>query len=48
MIRSVDAQFGLDGGANKAARAWRFEPGRLNDGAVPVRIILELTFSLLK
>jgi protein TonB len=37
---------GLDQEAVKAARQWRFEPGRKDGKAVRVRIELEMTFTL--
>jgi TonB family protein len=46
LVRSLDAIYGLDQEALKAARAWRFEPGQRNGNAVPVMITIELTFKL--
>lgn len=46
VLRSLDP--GLDQEALKAARAWRFEPGRREGKPVPVRVIIELTFTLKK
>lgn len=37
---------GLDAEAAKAARQWRFEPGKKDGKAVRVRISLEMTFTL--
>jgi len=37
---------GLDREAVKAARQWRFEPGKKDGKAVRVQITLEMTFSL--
>jgi TonB family protein len=37
---------GLDEQAVKAARLWRFEPGKKDGKAVRVRITLEMTFTL--
>jgi len=37
---------GLDEQAVKAARQWRFEPGKKDGKAVRVRITLEMTFTL--
>jgi protein TonB len=39
---------GLDKEAIKAVKRWRFEPGRKDGKAVPVRVTLEMTFSLRK
>jgi TonB family protein len=46
VTRSLDTRYGLDEEAVKAARQWRFEPGKKDGKAVPVQITLELTFSL--
>jgi TonB family protein len=37
---------GLDQEAIKAVKLWRFKPGRRDGKAVPVRITLEMTFTL--
>ena len=44
VTRSLDE--GLDREAINAVRQWRFEPGMKDGKAVPVRIKLEMTFSL--
>jgi protein TonB len=46
VVRSIDARLGLDEEALKAARQWRFRPGTLNGRAVPVRVTIELSFSI--
>jgi outer membrane biosynthesis protein TonB len=46
VVRSLDPTFGLDQEAIKAARQWRFRPGRLMGEAVPVLVTIELTFTL--
>jgi protein TonB len=46
VVRSLDATFGLDQEAVKAARKWRFVPGRRLGQPVPVLVTLELTFTL--
>ena len=46
IMRSLDRQFGLDEEAIKAARRWRFRPGRLNGEPVPVIVTIELMFSV--
>ncbi|RPJ78089.1 MAG: energy transducer TonB [Acidobacteria bacterium] len=46
--KSLDAERGLDAEAVKAARQWRFEPGRKDGKPVPVLVTLEMTFSLKK
>lgn len=46
VVRSLDSTFGLDQEAVKAARQWRFMPGLRQGEPVPVRIIIELTFTL--
>ena len=43
---SLDAAFGLDQEAVKAARQWRFRPGTKLGQPVPVLITIELTFTL--
>jgi len=44
VTRSLDA--GLDREAIRAVKQWRFEPGTKNGKAVPVRVALEMTFTL--
>jgi protein TonB len=46
VVRSLDSTFGLDQEAIKAARQWRFVPGRLRGQPVPVAVTIELTFTL--
>ena len=46
VVRSLDAVFGLDDEAVKAAKQWRFLPGMRDDVAVPVAITIELLFTL--
>jgi periplasmic protein TonB len=46
IVKSLDASFGLDQAALKAARQWRFVPGMRNGVPVPVYVTIELTFSL--
>ena len=46
ILRSLDRVFGLDEEALKAARRWRFRPGRLNGQPVPVVVTIELMFSV--
>lgn len=46
IVRSLDTTFGLDAQAIEAVKQWRFRPGRQNDRAVPVRVSVELTFTL--
>lgn len=46
VVKSLDRVFGLDQKAMEAVRATPFIPGTLNGVAVPVRIIIELTFTL--
>ncbi len=46
VVRSLDATFGLDQEAVKAARQWRFTPGRHLGQPVPVLVTIELTFTL--
>jgi protein TonB len=46
VVRSLDPTFGLDQEAIKAARTWRFAPGRRLGEPVPVLVTIELTFAL--
>lgn len=46
VTKSLDATFGLDQEAIKAARQWRFRPGMRQGEPVPVLITIALTFSL--
>jgi TonB family protein len=46
VMRSLDRHFGLDEEALKAARLWRFRPGRLRGEPVPVVVTIELMFSV--
>lgn len=46
IARSLDAVFGLDQEAIKAARQWRFAPGIRQGEPVPVLVTIELTFTL--
>ena len=46
VLRSLEP--GLDQEAIKAARAWRFEPGRRDGKLVPVRVTIEMKFSIKK
>lgn len=44
--QSLDKEFGLDDQAVKAAREWKFEPGKKDGKPVPVQVTLKLTFTL--
>ena len=46
IVRSLDPTYGLDKEALKAAKQWKFKPGTKNGEPVPVRISIELTFTL--
>jgi TonB family protein len=48
ITKSLDAQYGLDEEAIKAARQWKFEPGTKGGKPVPVQVTIELTFTLKK
>jgi protein TonB len=46
LVKSLDATFGLDREAIKAVRQWRFRPGRQLGKAIPVRVGVEVSFTL--
>jgi protein TonB len=46
VVRSLDPTFGLDQQAVAAARKWRFAPGTRAGEPVPVRMTIELVFTL--
>ena len=46
VVRSLDASFGLDQEAIKAARQWRFQPGTKQGQAVPVLVTIAIAFTL--
>lgn len=46
VTRSLDKEFGLDNQAVAATRQWKFRPGRKSGKPVPVRVTIELTFTL--
>jgi periplasmic protein TonB len=46
IARSLDSSFGLDQEAVKAAKQWRFTPGKRLGQPVPVLVTIELTFTL--
>jgi periplasmic protein TonB len=46
VVRSLDAAFGLDQEAMKAARQWRFVPGTRFGKPVPVLVTIEIAFTL--
>jgi periplasmic protein TonB len=46
ITRSLDRALGLDDQAIRAVARWRFRPGTLKGRPVPVRISVELTFTL--
>lgn len=46
VVRSLDSTFGLDQEAVRAAKQWRFVPGRRLGQPVPVLVTIELTFTL--
>ena len=46
IVKSLDSVFGLDQEAIKAARQWRFVPGKRFGQPVPVIVRIELTFTL--
>lgn len=46
VVKSLDPTFGLDQEAVKAARQWRFIPGKKQGQPVPVLVTIELMFNL--
>jgi TonB family protein len=46
--RSLDAKYGLDEQAVKAAKQWTFTPGMRDGKPVPVMVTIELSFQLPK
>jgi protein TonB len=46
VVRSLDMVFGLDQQAVASAREWRFRPGLRFGEPVPVRVTLEIAFSI--
>ena len=46
VVRSLDDRFGLDEKAIEAVRLWRFRPAMKGGRPVPVRVVIELTFTL--
>ncbi len=46
VTKSLDAEYGLDQAAMKAAWQWKFKPATKDGQPVAVRVTLELTFTL--
>lgn len=46
LTRSLDPRYGLDLEAIRAAQRWQFAPGRRGAEPVPVRVTIEMAFSL--
>jgi TonB family protein len=46
LIRSLDQRFGLDQEAVKALQQWRFSPARYEGRDVPIRVVVEMYFTL--
>jgi protein TonB len=46
ILRSLDTVFGLDEEAMRTVKQWRFLPGRRGNEPVPVRVAVEMTFTL--
>jgi TonB family protein len=46
IVKSLDAVYGLDDEAVKAIKQWRFAPGTREGVPVPVRVTVEMAFSL--
>ena len=48
ITESLDTEYGLDRQAVAALSQWRFEPGRKDGRPVPVRVTVEMRFTLRK
>ena len=46
VTRSLDEEYGLDEQAVKAVKQWTFRPGTKDGKPVPVRVSIEMTFTL--
>ena len=46
LTRSLDARYGLDVEAIRAAQRWQFEPGRRGNAPVAVRVAIEMAFTV--
>jgi len=46
VTRSLDKTYGLDDEAVKAAKQWHFEPGTKDGKAVPVRVWIDMAFTI--
>ena len=46
VTRSLDEEYGLDQEAVKAVKQWRFRPGTKDGKPVPVRVNIDMTFTL--
>jgi TonB family protein len=46
VTQSLDAKYGLDEQAVKALKQWQFTPGKKDGKPVPVRVDVEMTFTL--
>ena len=48
VTKSLDREHGLDEEAIAAMKKWRFEPGTKDGAAVPVLVVVEMSFALRK
>ena len=48
VTRSLDRKFGMDDEAVRAMKAWQFAPGKKDGIAVPMRVDVEMSFSIRK
>lgn len=46
VTKSLDEKFGLDEEAVRTVKEWKFKPGTRNGKPVPVRVEIEMTFTL--
>ncbi len=46
VTQSLDKEHGLDDSAVEALKKWRFKPGRKDGKVVPVRVTVDMTFTL--
>jgi len=48
VLHAIDSKYGLTEEAVKALKKWRFKPGKKDGVAVPVLVVVEMTFAVRK